>query len=69
MVELKGGRKKKDEYVDHSAGLVFNKKIGDKVKDGESILTIYYNEGANVEGAVQYITNAIDIKDTVVINQ
>lgn len=69
LVELKGGRKKKGDEIDHSAGLVFNKKIGDKVKDGESILTIYYNEGANVEGAVQYITNAIDIKDTVVIKK
>lgn len=63
LIELKGGRKKKEDVIDHSSGLVFSKKIGDKINDGESILTIYYNEGANIEGAIKYITDAIDIKN------
>lgn len=66
LVALKGGRKKKGDTIDHSAGFIFNKKVADKVNDGDSILTIYYNEGADITTAINYLTDAIDIENKVV---
>ncbi len=41
LVELGGGRKKKEDTVDHGVGFEFLKKTGDKVKKGETIVKIY----------------------------
>lgn len=41
---LGAGRKTKDDAIDHAVGLKLNKKIGDPVQEGESLLTIYSNE-------------------------
>lgn len=43
LVELGGGRKVKTDKIDYGVGFVFHKKIGDAVKKGESILTVYHN--------------------------
>jgi pyrimidine-nucleoside phosphorylase len=43
LIELGGGRKTKDDVIDHSVGFTFHKKIGDKVKKGESIFTIHHH--------------------------
>lgn len=40
---LGAGRKTKEDDIDHAVGLKLNKKIGDPVKEGESLLTIYSN--------------------------
>jgi thymidine phosphorylase len=42
--EIGGGRKTKDDKIDFAVGFYFHKKIGDKVKKGESILTIYHHQ-------------------------
>jgi len=52
--ELGGGRKVKTDKIDFGVGFVFHKKIGDKVKEGESIFTIHHNE--NQTNKVKYIT-------------
>jgi pyrimidine-nucleoside phosphorylase len=41
---LGAGRKTKEDDIDHAVGLKLNKKIGDSVIEGESLLTIYSNE-------------------------
>lgn len=40
---LGAGRKTKEEDIDHAVGIKLHKKIGDKVTEGESLLTIYAN--------------------------
>ncbi|WP_313630621.1 pyrimidine-nucleoside phosphorylase [Enterococcus devriesei] len=40
---LGAGRKTKDDDIDHAVGIKLHKKIGDKVAEGESLLTIYAN--------------------------
>lgn len=40
---LGAGRKTKEEPIDHAVGIKLHKKIGDPVKAGESLLTIYAN--------------------------
>ncbi len=43
-VSLGGGRMKAEDKVDFGVGFTFHKKIGDKVKAGDPILTIHHNE-------------------------
>ncbi len=40
---LGGGRETKESEIDLSVGLILHKKVGDKVKAGESLATIYAN--------------------------
>ena len=41
---LGAGRKNKDDIVDSSVGFVLHKKISDKVTEGDSLVTVYYND-------------------------
>lgn len=41
---LGAGRDKKEDDIDFGAGCILNKKIGDSVKKGETLLTLYFNE-------------------------
>ena len=43
-MELGGGREKLDDIIDMSAGIALNKKIGDEVKEGELLATLYTNK-------------------------
>ena len=43
-VRLGGGRQKTSDVIDFAVGFVMNKKIGDKVKKGESLVTIHCHE-------------------------
>jgi pyrimidine-nucleoside phosphorylase len=42
-VALGAGRLKKGDPIDHAVGAVLNKKVGDHVQEGESLLTIHAN--------------------------
>jgi pyrimidine-nucleoside phosphorylase len=42
--ELGGGRKIKSDKIDFGVGFYFHKRLGDKVKAGEPILTIYHRK-------------------------
>lgn len=44
-MKLGGGRETVDDEIDHSVGLVLHKKIGDPVKKGESLVSVYTNTG------------------------
>jgi len=44
LIELGGGRKKVTDKVDPSVGMIFHKKLGNKVQSGEPLVTIYANE-------------------------
>jgi pyrimidine-nucleoside phosphorylase len=48
-MKLGGGRATVDDVIDHSVGLVLHKKIGDYVKQGESLLSVYTNTGLSDE--------------------
>ncbi len=50
-LHLGAGRKKKDEAIDHSAGIVLNKKTGDYVKKGEPIAIFHFNKEEDFEEA------------------
>jgi len=59
---LGAGRETIDSELDLAAGLMLHKKIGDPVKKGESLLTIYSNK-EDVSASVQIIKDNIKISD------
>lgn len=63
LVCLGGGRIKKDEPIDYSVGFEFAKKVGDRVRKGDTILTVLYNDKEKFNIAYDYIEDAIYIDD------
>lgn len=61
LVALGGGRTVKDEAIDHAVGFEFNKKVGSKVKKGDVILTVLYNDKDKFLNCFDYIKDAISI--------
>lgn len=62
-VILGGGRERKEDSVDPAVGIVLHKKVGDQVRAGEPLATIYYNAEARAERARQLIEASCDISD------
>lgn len=48
---LGGGRETKESEIDLSVGLVLHKKVGDAVRKGDSLATIYANDQAKLNAA------------------
>lgn len=63
LVCLGGGRLKKEDEIDYAVGFEFAKKIGDKVKEGETILKVLYNDKEKFNEAFDYLEDAIYIDD------
>lgn len=60
-MHLGGGREKIEDEIDMSAGIILNKKNGDKVEEGELLATLYTNK-ENVEEIKENVKNAFVIK-------
>ena len=62
-VALGAGRVTKEDVIDFTAGIIIEKKTGDKVEAGEVIATMYSSTEARLDdGEAQYLA-ALDIKD------
>ncbi|CBW27496.1 pyrimidine-nucleoside phosphorylase [Halobacteriovorax marinus SJ] len=66
VVTLGGGRKKTEDLIDFGVGFIVHKCVGQKVKKGEKLVTIYYNNDQaeivkNIEEEI--LTKNIKIKD------
>ena len=55
------GRQTKEDDIDLSVGIVLNKKVGDNVNEGESLLTIHSNR-ENVDDVIKKLDESIEIK-------
>ncbi|GAA0599497.1 pyrimidine-nucleoside phosphorylase [Virgibacillus siamensis] len=62
---LGAGRATKDSVIDLAAGIVLHKKIGDKVTEGETLLTIHTNQNV-IEEVKDKLYKSIRISDTTV---
>lgn len=60
---LGAGRATKEDTIDLAVGLMLRKKVGDVVKTGESLVTIYANR-EDVEDVKQKIYDNIEISET-----
>jgi pyrimidine-nucleoside phosphorylase len=62
-VSLGGGRTKVDDVLDYAVGLRINKKLGDEVSEGDSLVNIYYNPSSEIDLACKLIEDAYSISD------
>lgn len=58
------GRIKKEDKIDYSAGIVFEKKIGDRVKKGDILAYVHGNNPEKVNEAVEQVLNAYKFGNT-----
>lgn len=59
---LGAGRRTKEEEIDYAVGLILNKKVGESVFEGESLVTIQSNR-ENVDDVLKVIYKNIEIGD------
>ena len=62
-MELGAGRATKESTIDLSVGIVLNKKMGEKVSEGELLATVHANSLEKGEAAVKKILDNIEIVD------
>ncbi len=60
-VDLGAGRISKEDTIDKSVGIVLNKKITDRVKNGDILAFVYANSKEKGETAVENLINAYEI--------
>jgi pyrimidine-nucleoside phosphorylase/thymidine phosphorylase len=58
---LGAGRARMDSPVDHAVGVVLHKKVGDTVKMGEPLCTLFVNDESRLEDAQALIRDAYTI--------
>jgi pyrimidine-nucleoside phosphorylase len=63
-LELGAGRLTKNDIIDPKAGIIINKKIGDKVKKGDSIAQLFTDKENAIEKAINDYGAAIGISKT-----
>jgi pyrimidine-nucleoside phosphorylase len=57
------GRETKEDEIDLSAGIILNKKVGDKVEEGELLATFYGNDPKKVKEGLEEARRAFEISD------
>lgn len=62
-MSLGGGRETKESEIDLSVGIVLKKKIGDAVKEGDTLAVIYGNDEKKIAHANDLIARAYEIND------
>ncbi len=60
---LGAGREKKEDRIDPAAGLVMNKRLGDRGEEGESLVTLHTGEISRTEEATKLVYEAMRIGD------
>ncbi len=62
-VILGAGRVKKDDAIDHSAGIILHKKTGDRVAKGEALATLYTGKKESIASAEKLFLDALTVSD------
>ena len=60
---LGAGRRKKDDPIDFSAGIMLHKKVGDPVSENEPLATLYYNFPGLADRAGAMVKKAFKISE------
>lgn len=63
---LGGGRRRKEDEIDLSVGIVLHKKVGSYVEKGDSLATIYANDEKRIQEAYDRIIDAYFYSQTAV---
>ncbi len=62
LMLLGAGRQKLDDTIDHSAGIILNKKVGDYVNPGDQTAMFYYNNENNLKNAEEIFLSGLEIE-------
>ncbi len=62
-MELGAGRKTKEDEIDYSAGIMLNKKTGDKIAVGDIIATLHTNRPETFSSAEAVFNNSLSFSD------
>lgn len=63
-VVLGAGRVRKEDDIDHSAGIILERKVGDKVAPGDTLAMLHTSDEIKLAEARELLTAAITISDT-----
>jgi pyrimidine-nucleoside phosphorylase len=63
-VALGAGRMRLEDEIDPAAGLVFTKKVGDRVRQGAPMAFVHSNYRVRGDACVRRITDAVQIEET-----
>jgi thymidine phosphorylase len=63
VIEMGGGRKKLGDRLDHSTGIEFLVRIGDKIETGQPIAHVFCNSKA-AEYAMELVSASIGLSET-----
>ncbi|MBQ8840340.1 MAG: thymidine phosphorylase [Clostridia bacterium] len=66
---LGAGRTKKDQEIDHFAGILLKNTLGDYVKKGDTIATLYAKDKSLFEGSVKMLDSAISYSSSKPTNE
>lgn len=58
---LGAGREKLGEAIDHSAGIILNKRIGDRIEEGEALATLQAKNLDRAQSGMEYLFRAVTI--------
>jgi pyrimidine-nucleoside phosphorylase len=58
LAMLGGGREKKEDTIDHTVGIEFQKRIGDHVEKDEPLAVIHYNSDAKLTEAKSLVAES-----------
>ncbi|MDF1515916.1 MAG: thymidine phosphorylase [Anaerolineae bacterium] len=59
VVDLGGGRRQKDDAIDHRVGVIMHVKVGDSISVGQPLFTIHANSESSCDLAVKRIGQAL----------
>ncbi len=57
------GRKSKADSIDFAAGIILNKHVGDYVKKGDMLMTLYSSSVADMKQAAERALNAVEVSE------
>ena len=60
---LGGGRAKKGDQIDHAVGIILHAKSGERIAEGQPLLTIHANDEGKLAGARQRLLAAFEWSD------
>jgi pyrimidine-nucleoside phosphorylase len=58
---LGAGRADKDSEIDLAVGIKLNKKVGEQIKEGDLLATLYYNDDSDLKEAEEKLAAAYQI--------
>lgn len=59
VIELGGGRSRKEDQVDPSVGFVITARPGDQVREGEPVASVFARDAAGIEHGLRVLAEAI----------